>query len=80
MKLLVFWYCDSFCNCQMLCLVGSYDPTKTYLGIFWRVIMFGYYTVAMHFFKIRILSYSSLIMSMAETKIIEITFAPLYFN
>ena len=44
MKLLVFWYCDSFCDCQMLCLVGLYDPAKTYLGIFWRIIMFGCYS------------------------------------
>ena len=28
----------------MLRLVESYDPAKTYLGIFWRVIMFGSYT------------------------------------
>ena len=33
--------CHSFCNCQMLCLARLYDPTKTYLGIFWGVIMFG---------------------------------------
>ena len=33
--------CDSFCDCQILCLAGSYNPTKIYLGIFWRVIMFG---------------------------------------
>ena len=45
MKLLVFWYCDSFCDSQMLHLVGSYNPAKIYLGIFWRVIMFGCYTV-----------------------------------
>ena len=43
MKLLVFWYCDSFCDCQMLHLAGSHDPAKTYRGIFWRVIMFGCY-------------------------------------
>ena len=35
MKLLVFWYCDSFCDCQMLNLVGSYNmPNVTY-------VMFG---------------------------------------
>ena len=34
MKLLVFLYCDSFCNCKMLCLAGSYDTNKTY-------VMFG---------------------------------------
>ena len=43
MKLLVFWYCDSFCDCQMLHLAGSYVAAKTYLGIIWRVIMFGCY-------------------------------------
>ena len=33
--------CDSVCNCQMLCLVGSYNHAKTHQGVFWRLIMFG---------------------------------------
>ena len=32
---------DSFCDSQMLHLAGLHDPAKTYLGIFWHVIMFG---------------------------------------
>ena len=32
MKLLVFWYCDSFCDCQMLHLAGLYDDQFYYLG------------------------------------------------
>ena len=41
MKLLVFWYNDSFCDCQMLCLAGSYETPKRNKLYF--VIMFGCY-------------------------------------
>ena len=43
-KSLVFWYCDNFCDYQMLRLAGSYDHAKTHPGVFRRVIMFGCYT------------------------------------
>ena len=39
MKFLVFWYCISFCDCQM-----SNDHAKPQLGVYWCVIMFGCYT------------------------------------
>ena len=64
MKLLVFWYCDSFCDCQMLHLAGSYDPAKSYLGIFWRVIMFGCYNGIDSLACSRLLCYNTLHLGM----------------
>ena len=36
--------CDSFCDCQMLRLAGSYDPAKTYLSIFGVLLCLDSYT------------------------------------